>query len=217
MRLDIDGDGDIDAYDVEVFLQDTGILSQNFTRKKKPRKQPSPKAKAKSVAKAKASAKAKAKAQAKAAAKARQAKNVSAQGDGGVLDMIDSHFGNGDGEFDVDDLFEAEVIGVVEEEQVAEMLVTGQARPWFIGTQTVLALGLWFCCAVKLQVEGATDQPLWTTKAGLDTFSEYDFDLRLGFECVDVRHQIWRWWAYQFTHGRISHVGCNCLFNIIFG
>merc|ERR1719329_1032315 len=110
MRLDIDGDGDIDAYDVEVFLQDTGILSQNFTRKKKPRKQPSPKAKAKSVAKAKA------KAQAKAAAKARQAKNVSAQGDGGVLDMIDSHFGNGDGEFDVDDLFEAEVIGVVEEE-----------------------------------------------------------------------------------------------------
>jgi membrane associated rhomboid family serine protease len=74
------------------------------------------------------------------------------------------------------------------------------ARPLFIPAQASVALGVW----LAFGLHGEKGKP-----AGLESMLPKRTALAFGEGCVDNRHELWRWWTYQFTHTDIVHVCCN--------
>jgi membrane associated rhomboid family serine protease len=191
-RLDHDGDGDVDIYDVQAFLNgEAQPIRRNFSFKTPP---PAP---ARGV-------------DSEASNDTRPSTHSK------ILAFLDRTFGNADGQFGVDDILESAVDGKAEEGDVAEEMLSGQLVPWFITVQTSLAFALWFLFAVIHTALGIV--PDFTmAKAGLDSLSPGWSDLRLYHDCHDYRLHLWRWFTYQFSHVGMLHVVMNCLFNVIFG
>mmetsp|Transcript_70584 Transcript_70584/g.228622 ORF Transcript_70584/g.228622 Transcript_70584/m.228622 type:complete len:559 (-) Transcript_70584:67-1743(-) len=130
----------------------------------------------------------------------------SSSSDGGWFDQ------NGDGEIDLDDIFEAEVEG----EAVEDIIRKKGAWPFFIVGQSAIAFLLWTGGAMYRAQND--DGMLFQVKAGLDTFSKGWSDLRIfGSSCEDLRSEVWRYLTYQFSHVGISHVGMNVFMNCILG
>lgn len=224
-QADADGDGDIDARDVEAFLRSVGLDKQlrRVGLFETPSKQLTSPVPSPSSVRGSASASSPSKRRPPPIEVGSERPSAASRtsGDGGIVgraeDFIDQGLGNGDGEFDVvTDLIEGHVSGVAEEDQVMADLVSGRRLPLFILFETCVAFGLWFLFAAKAAFDGAGD-PFWMAKAGMDSFHEGSFDLRVYRDCEDLRYQFWRWFTYQFTHIGILHVLSNTLFNLIFG
>lgn len=86
-----------------------------------------------------------------------------------------------------------------------EAVVTRQHRPFFVLGQVLLCAGLWLIPNNGLQL------------SGLDALAPGQTDLRIMWDCLDSRPEIWRWLTYQFTHGNSAHISSNSLMMLIFG
>mmetsp|Transcript_42185 Transcript_42185/g.80719 ORF Transcript_42185/g.80719 Transcript_42185/m.80719 type:complete len:333 (+) Transcript_42185:1-999(+) len=92
-----------------------------------------------------------------------------------------------------------------------------QSIPYFILGQTVIAL-LWWTFASLYIFLAKDSRTFLSNKAGLDTISPGWSDLRLNDgECNNLRVEVWRSLAYQWTHVGISHILVNCCMNLILG
>lgn len=86
-----------------------------------------------------------------------------------------------------------------------EAYVTRQHKPFFVLGQVLICAALWLIPNEGKQL------------SGLDALAPGQTDLRIMWDCIDHRPEIWRWLTYQFTHGNSAHVSSNCLMMLIFG
>jgi len=131
-----------------------------------------------------------------------------------VVQVLDT---DGDDKVEFQDMIEAEVSGKGEE----ELILKSKVFPVFILATSALAALLWFISATMNQGTGATKEEKeksWTVKlGGMEGFWPGYTDLCVNQDCIDYRAEIWRWWTYQFTHIGLTHLGMNCLMNVILG
>jgi len=85
------------------------------------------------------------------------------------------------------------------------MVVRPMCRPWFICCQLLVIWPLWL---VYLVLGGST-------VAGLDSIAPGSTNLMINDDCEDLRHQLWRWWTYQFTFAGFAHI-FYCSFLLVF-
>lgn len=209
--LDFDGDDDFDPEDVAMVAKDPSVLLKHFTRTK------SNLSKAPSTTSKSGSMTTKSQSSGSAPAEPATAAGADDQGaqqadDGNALDR------NHDGQVNLLDLLESDVDKVQglhsqgEEMQVLEAYRSGQQKPVFVAIQSILTFVAWFILAI---ITDGGD--FLNAKAGLASFDEELFDLRVTTDCEDNRFQVWRWFTYQWTHIGISHVAMNTLLLILFG
>lgn len=113
----------------------------------------------------------------------------------------------------LDSWFSGEKVDVAEaqEDQIFDRIEAGTWFPIFVTFQNLVPLVLWAIFAFKER------QDAWSAMAGLDSIWPGKTTLRLTRDCDDLRLELWRWLSYQFTHVGLSHVGMNCLLNLMLG
>lgn len=121
---------------------------------------------------------------------------------------------NHDGHVDVKDIFESSISGVREEGYVAEKILSGRSKPLFVALQIVVALALWAIFAAK---NATAERPMMEASGGLDDLCGGECNLRVTQDCNDLRHEVWRWLTYQWSHSHFVHIFCNCVTVFIFG
>lgn len=90
--------------------------------------------------------------------------------------------------------------------------------PYFIMGQTAFALLVWCITSLKESEEPEHKGKKWTQlMAGFEAIWPGKTALKIHDECKDLRPEFWRWLTYQWTHVGISHVGMNCIMNLVMG
>mmetsp|Transcript_33864 Transcript_33864/g.97383 ORF Transcript_33864/g.97383 Transcript_33864/m.97383 type:complete len:423 (+) Transcript_33864:80-1348(+) len=144
--------------------------------------------------------------------RARQVASKSAPGAAGsapMADIIPSSAGKSY-------LTSSKTDGQMEEDMIEETFLTQQLLPWFIIWECLIVFLLWLIFAIARSLATGLD-PL-VLYAGLDSFKVGSTDLRISDkDCNDFRHEIWRWWTYQFTHVGAMHVLMNIFLNVVLG
>lgn len=110
---------------------------------------------------------------------------------------------------DIEDMLDADVVGEAQEDKAMKNF----RLPFFIIIQCSVAFLVWFVGAAMMKREGS----FFGQFAGLDTIVPDATTLKLTHDCEDYRFEIWRWFLYQFSHVGVSHVGMNCVLNVILG
>jgi membrane associated rhomboid family serine protease len=87
--------------------------------------------------------------------------------------------------------------------------------PTFIVCQSAFAALIWFYFAVKKS--GENGESFTSQEAGMDDLAPGETTLRTHYECHDLRGEIYRYWTYQFTHYKISHISGNVIYNLVLG
>lgn len=84
--------------------------------------------------------------------------------------------------------------------------------PYFIFGQSLVAALLWIYFALT---EYGAD---WmNAEAGIDSFFPGRTTLRTHYQCNDLRDEIFRYFTYQYTHYKYSHILGNVIMNIFLG
>jgi len=192
-RLDLNHDGEFDPTDVALFLEDMGMVTNNFKRRKRRRGH----------------------------AHSSTTSNTSSEHHiGANEEFVAGQAGKqtpggpmGDLGGDMGDPWRAPA--PVVEEYVADYM--NQSFPIFILLQTFIVLMAWLVGSIYRSLN-ESDATFWTSKAGLDTISPGWSDLRLfSGNCQDLRAEVWRYITYQWSHVGISHVLVNCFMLIVLG
>lgn len=90
-----------------------------------------------------------------------------------------------------------------------EML--GQHWPVFTVVQATVVVLLWLASVVRTrQLNARTGLDLFFVPAGQTLLVAHQ-------DCEDKRWEAWRWFAYQFTHDDLSHIGSNLFVLLLAG
>jgi membrane associated rhomboid family serine protease len=92
--------------------------------------------------------------------------------------------------------------------------------PWFILGQSAFAFLIWAGFALKESSDPTKAKGrAWTDiMAGMESIWPDQTALKTHVDCeFDLRPEVWRWFTYQWTHVGISHVGFNCILNLVLG
>lgn len=105
----------------------------------------------------------------------------------------------------------------VEGEAFTDVILESEIFPFFILSQTAVALLLWMI-TVQMEAPPGEEKTSWTNSlGGLERFWPGQTDLQLQDNCDDYRGHVWRWLTYQYSHVGITHIGSNCALNLILG
>lgn len=91
--------------------------------------------------------------------------------------------------------------------------VMRQHWPVFTICQSLIVLLLWFITALNDRGWGS----LLSAVGGLELVFPGYTTLVVHEDCNDLRGEVWRWWTYQFTHSKFSHVATNVFLLIVTG
>lgn len=208
-RFDYDGDGDFDTYDVQRYLEDKGILRRQFIRTSR-RGQGTPRT-PQGVSKPRVWQAWRRNKSPEDTDSNESPEDSKDSEDGIDLDDVDIE----DPNFDQKRSKESEQSFDDQEEIVTERLLKGQARPWFILLQCVLAGLLWIIFASKSAAEGKSSW--FGAQAGLEPIKTFNLVLTDITTCEDLRPQIWRLLTYQFIHAGWSHILFNVILTLVLG
>mmetsp|Transcript_87451 Transcript_87451/g.265326 ORF Transcript_87451/g.265326 Transcript_87451/m.265326 type:complete len:370 (-) Transcript_87451:72-1181(-) len=111
------------------------------------------------------------------------------------------------------DHIEAQMQSQVEGVAVEEAVRQSASWPIFVLVQATITLTLWTVFAFQNQRWGTITRAV----GGLESFFPGYTTMILHKDCVDHRMEIWRWWTYQFTHNKFSHIATNIFIIIVAG